>query len=166
MTNGTFSHDTAKGFIICHTGAGALLAIDLANLSNGWINVLAPGTLPNAEETHWCYFPPDGKFYRVPNAGGNTIGRLVMNSISSATYDTITLSGDAVPPYGDGAAPVATSPYRALMYVPALGKMAWVSGNSTAIANNQQVTLIDPSNPPPIIGLRPGFPRWPSRLGA
>lgn len=143
MTNGTFSHDIARGFIICHTEAGALRAIDLANPNNGWINVTVSGTLPAAEQTHWCYFPPDGKFYRVLNAGGNTIGRLVMNSIASATYDTITLGGDTVPPYGDGAAPVATSPYRALMYVPALGKMAWVSGNSTAITNNQQVTLLD-----------------------
>ena len=140
---GTYSLDSTNGLIIAHTGT-ALRVIDLATPNNGWATVTVTGTLPTDDNTHWCYHPTLNKFYRLPTGGGTTLGRLVMTGAASATYDTITLTGDTPPAFGDGG-DVVTAPYRALIYVSSIDRLAWMSGNGTAITNDQQVTLINPT---------------------
>lgn len=145
--DGTYTLDPVNMDVIAHVTTGnTLRKKSISSPNNDWVNMTVNGTLPAPDNNHWCYFPPDGKYYRVPTTGGNVINRMVVNG-SVATIDTITLSGDTIPRFNDTSGDVLSSPYRALMYVPALGVMAWVSGNATAISNDQQVTLLDVSVP-------------------
>lgn len=145
MTGGSFSMDTTRRWLLAHDDtSNDLLTLDLANITAGWNPVTVTGTLDTPDHSLWCFFPPDGHFYRLPGTGGNTLQRLALTSLTTATVDTITLTGDAVPSYTDGGN-VLSAPYRSLMYVPALQKMIWAVGSAAAIAANSQVLLIDPS---------------------
>lgn len=147
LSSGVYMLDTVRNIILAHTGS-ALRAINLANVSAGWVTLTVSGALPTAALTHWCYYPTTDRFYRVPASGGNTIQRLTPPASGPLTnpwtYDTVTLTGDTVPAYVDGGA-VQSQPYRSLIHVPAISRLAWISGNNAAIATNRQVTLLNPT---------------------
>lgn len=141
--------DTTRRLILAHVGT-ALRAINLDS-PTAWVTLAVSGTLEDASLNHWCYHPTHQRFYRCKRAGGNTLERLVAPAadplVNSWTVDEITVTGDTIPPYGDDelGTPVQTSPHRALIYVSSLDRLAWISGNSAAVAANEQVTLINPA---------------------
>lgn len=150
MTGGVAMLDTTNRIMVYHdSNANTLRSLDLGAVTSGWKNLTVTGALNNPNGTIWCFYPPDGKFYRFEDTGGLTLERLVVNhGAGTATVDAITLTGDTPPAYADGGN-VTTEPFRSLVYAAFTGKMLWFSGNGTAITNDLQVTEIDPITVPP-----------------
>jgi hypothetical protein len=129
-----FMHD---GLIIWHPGASGsanrLFGYDPDDNAGGVFEFTISGTMP-AEPTinTWTYFPPTGKFYKLPRAGGTTIYTLTppVGDLKAGTWTvgTITVS-PTLPAAADSDFGTITNPYsNRFFYVPAIQMLAWIPG--------------------------------------
>jgi hypothetical protein len=148
----TYVLDPLRRVICVFFGDNSARVLDLQNITAGWANMSLSGALPSNKGT-WCFYPPDGRYYRLGYSGGNTLNRITPPSrnfrTATWTVDTVAVGGDTVPPFGDGGFPISeasgTHSYRTLSYVPALRCLSWVSGAATPVSTQRQVTLIRPA---------------------
>jgi hypothetical protein len=143
----TFCLDDARGLMLSFRGT-TMSAWDLNNQAAGWRAITVTGVLPDATQCPWVYFPGTDSFYFVPQTGGTTLYKLTPPAggadpfANAWTVTTLTLA-HAVPNYTDGNG-VATAPYHAFHYVPALGLLARITGQVNATTAGQEVALINP----------------------
>jgi len=126
--------DPARRLILNQRPGWPLRALDLTNISAGWVVLNTTGSQPNASN-RWAFYEPDGKFYTHANNDGQTIRRLTPPAnwkTGTWTYDTVTVSGAALPNYTN-AAGNSTRHYGTFFYVSAIKSLAWVSGESTQV---------------------------------
>lgn len=119
------------GLIIRLTMNG-LWAIDPDNVAGGWKQLAVSGTLPDSDRNRMA--PWRGKFYALPNAGGNTLHRITPPADPwNGTWvaDTVTVGGATIPAHT--AQGMGVSHYTALFHVPALDLLAWVPGSGNAV---------------------------------
>lgn len=120
-----------QGFIVRLTMNG-LGAVDPDNPSAGWKKLNVAGSLPSSDRNRMALWR--GKFYGLPNGGGNTLHRLTPPADPwNGTWvaDTVTVGGAAIPAHAAHA--MGVSHYTALFRVPALDLLAWVPGAGNAV---------------------------------
>jgi hypothetical protein len=169
---GTFPTPPAYGSDGCADSPGAILdprrrliirtlqrklrALDLNNLSAGWqlLQLNNASLLPGRPlgDSELAYHDARDAFYHLPSTGGSTLYKITPpagNPISNAwTVSTQTISGATLHAHGnDGTNDSGSLAYKSLMYVPAIGMLAWCAfgqhgGAGTAV---YPMTVINPA---------------------
>jgi hypothetical protein len=127
--------DPVRRLLISQRRGFPLRALDLNNIAGGWVTLNVSGTQPAEYENRWAFYEPDGRFYTRGNNSGQTLTRLTPPSgdwkTGAWTYADVTVTGAAMPSYTTTG---GTNPhYGTFFYVPALGSLAWISGESTSV---------------------------------
>lgn len=126
--------DPARRLILNMRSGYPLRALDLNNISAGWVTLQTTGSAPSSPN-RWAYYEPDGKFYTRGNSSGQVLNRLTPPSDwknGTWTYDTVTVSGATLPNYSNVASN-GSRHYAKLFYVPALKSLAWISGEANPV---------------------------------
>jgi hypothetical protein len=134
--------DPVRRLIMNQRPGWPLRALDLNNIGGGWVALNTTGSQPGSPN-RWAFFEPDGKFYTRGSSSGQLINRLTPPADwknGTWTYDTVSVSGAALPNYSNAASNGARH-YGKFIYVPAIQSLAWISGEST-----QVVILRPPGN--------------------
>jgi hypothetical protein len=140
------SSDVAVGYMFMFQGLifkqaangseGRLYCYDADDTTTGWFRITTSGTTLPTEGTanKWAYVPSKDKFYKLPYGGGTSMFRLTPPSgwqgtpslLKSGTWvcDTVSIS-----PSVPASAPPGHTQSR-FFYVPALGCLAWIPGNT------------------------------------
>lgn len=145
-----------KRRLIVRTLQRKLRALDLNNPTGGWqlVSLSNSTLLPNngLGDSEIVYHEANDAFYYLPSTGGQTIYKIsppATNPYSAPWVVTQqVISGATIYQHGnDGLISSGSAAYKCLMYVPALGMLAWVPfGQHTSGGNSiYPVTLINPS---------------------
>lgn len=117
------------GLIVKQGQSLQLWAFDPANAAAGWRQLNVSGTLPYA---HNLFAPWRGKYYWLPNAGGNTVTRLTPPAgdpfIGTWTVDTVLVAGPTL-----SATVTQAEHIRSLVYVPSIDSLAWFPGGDRPV---------------------------------
>lgn len=129
ITGFNFMH---AGLVMRHGINNKLFYFDPDDDTSGINAVTLSGTLPGGNDNNpFTYFPPTGKFYKLPITGGTTLYRLTPPATSPKTntwtVDTITVS-PSLPTADPGIG--TTSQTTRWFYVPALQRLAWIPGGA------------------------------------
>lgn len=126
--------DPVRRLLIAQRPTYPTRALDLNNISAGWVQLNVSGSAPS-QANRWAFYQPDGRFYTRTNNSGQTLWRLSAPSgdwkTGTWTINTVTISGATMPNYtstGD-----TNRHYSSLFYVPYLQCLAWVSGEATRV---------------------------------
>ncbi len=146
-TNCAWIHElggTRALFSLRGPGPHYLSSLNLASPGSGWNNNIAlSGETLIVDRSDVVFHPLHNCYYRRYTLTDTPmLQRLIPptgNILTGAwTVENVTLGGDAIPVYkpvsGIGSGEV-TSAYKNLMYVPALGMLAWVTGNGVFLLN-------------------------------
>lgn len=118
----------AKRVLLFHR-TGSLQGLDVTNdttIANGWVTLTFSGTPPTSGNM-WVWHPGTGKFYLKVGNTGNTLAVLTPPTGSGMSgtwsFTTVTIGGAGLPDRT-----IALNHYTGLIYVPALGLLAWFYG--------------------------------------
>jgi hypothetical protein len=110
-------------------------ALDLNNVSAGWVSLKMAGTQPNTDQNRWVFYEPDGTFYTRGNNSGQTLSRLIPPSgdwkTGNWTYSSVTVAGATLPDHTSTGG--TKQHYGTFFYVPALRCLAWIAGESSKV---------------------------------
>jgi hypothetical protein len=140
--------------LIIRTLQRKLRALDLNNVSAGWqlLQLDNASLLPDRPMGHseLAYHDARDAFYHLPSTGGQTLYRITPPAsnptTNSWTVSAQNISGATLFPHGnDGLNSSGSLAYKSLMYVPAIGMLAWCAfgqhGGGTAV---YPMTVINP----------------------
>ena len=126
--------DPVRRLLISQRSGYPLRALDLNNISAGWVTLTVTGNQP-AVENQWAFYPPDGRFYTRGNTSGQVLTRLTPPSgdwkTGTWTYSAVTIGGAAMPDHTTTGGEKLH--YGTFFYVPALGSLAWIAGESSQV---------------------------------
>lgn len=128
--------DPVRRLLIAQRPGGfQVLALDLNNISAGWVALRTSGSPPAGHANRWAYYEPYDRFYTRGNSSGQVLNRLVPPSGDWKTgtwvFDTVTVGGAALPNYTTTG---GEKPHDgAFFYVPLLQALAWVSGETQPV---------------------------------
>jgi hypothetical protein len=126
--------DPVRRLLIAQRPGHPMRALNLADISGGWVTLNTSGTQPT-RANRWVYYPADGRFYTRTNASGQTLHRLTPPDnwrTGTWTMDTTTVSGASLPDFTTAHGGIVRH-YGTFFYVPALQSFAWISGDSTPV---------------------------------
>jgi hypothetical protein len=127
--------DPVRRLLISQHLGYPLRALDLNNISAGWVTLNVAGNQPGEYENQWAFYPPDGRFYTRGNSCGQVLTRLTPPAgdwkTGTWTFSTVTIGGATMPNHTTtgGEKPH----YGTFFYVPALGSLAWIAGESSPV---------------------------------
>lgn len=145
-----------KRRLVIRTLQRKLRALDLNNLSAGWqlLQLNGASLLPNVPlgESELVYHEARDAFYYLPSTGGSTLYKITpptQNPTTNAwTVSTQAIGGATLYAHGsNGSNDTGGLAYRSLMYVPAIGMLAWCAfgQHSGAGAAVYPMTVINPA---------------------
>jgi hypothetical protein len=126
--------DPVRRLLISQRSGYPLRALDLNNISAGWVTLTIAGNQP-AMENQWAFYPPDGRFYTRGNTSGQVLTRLAPPSgdwkTGTWTFTTVAIGGATMPDHTTTGG--ETPHYATFFYVPALECLAWIAGESSSV---------------------------------
>jgi len=127
--------DPVRRLLISQRNGNPLRALDLNNISAGWVTLNFTGNQPSEYGNQWAVYPADGRFYTRGNTSGQVLTRLTPPSgdwkTGTWTFTNVTIAGATMPNHTTtgGEKPH----YGTFFYVPALGCLAWIAGESSPV---------------------------------
>lgn len=145
-----------KRRLIIRTLQRKLRALDLNNLGAGWqlLDLAGASVLPDRPlgDSELVYHDARDAFYHLPSTGGSTLYKITPPATDPTrnawTVSAQTIAGAPLRAHGiDGTSENGALAYRSLMYVPAIGMLAWCAfgqhdGGGTAV---YPMTAINPA---------------------